>query len=392
MRPFPRTRSHRPWVFALVLLLGCTSDGAEPSGPVAGGTADAWPLEPASGLRVPQLGPVPALPDWSDNPATPDKAYLGRVLFSDHRLSGSGGMNCGSCHFALAHFQSNAPRDTPSRSAPSLKPVLHRNTPSLLNVVYAPELHWDGFESDLYESMVLPFAEANMNLTNVPSGDNWTLDVPEAQRQLYDKLTTEIPGYAPLFEAAFDVDIGTVPPEEVWTLTGKALAIYARDAVSRDSAFDDWNAGGETELDEAALLGLEVFLGKGRCVSCHGGPFLSDFQFHNLSLMAIGEDGEPVDEGRFRVTGRPEDRGAFLTPMLRGVNRTSPFWHDGSEGVLAKVVEHHASEAARTDPNHDPLLDGIEPLSDAEVAGVVALLKSFEGAVLRVDGELPELP
>lgn len=359
------------------LLSSCSEDATT-------GEPEAWPIDGQTGLRVPELGPVPSLPDWEDNPATPAKAELGQLLFNDVRLSKSGRINCGTCHLPITDFQSNAPKDTPARSTPALEPVLPRNAPSLLNVVYREAFHWDGSGGSLYEAMVLPFAAPDMDLTNLASGDNWSLDIPEAQRQLFERLTDDATDYPARFQAVFDVDIVAADATEVWELTGKALATYLRVAVSRDAAFDDWNAGGPTELDEEALAGLELFVGKGQCVGCHSGPMFSDSKYHNLSIGAPW-DGEDSDEGRFRVTGLPEDRGAFLTPSLRGAVRSSPFWHDGSEIVLAEVIAYHASEQARSDPGHAPLLDDIEPLSPDEVASLVAFLKTLEGALLRFD-------
>ncbi len=387
---------HAPLRYALLLVASLSAGACTGSGPAGAAPAEQpaskWPLDPVSGLRVPAIGPVPPLPDWADNPVSPAKAQLGRILFTDMRLSGSGSVSCASCHLQFTDYQSNLPRDTPARSAPALTPVQNRHTPSLFNVVHAKRWLWDGAESDLFAATALQLANANMNLSRLPAGDNWAVDVPEAQRQLVAKLTQEIPGYVALFQAAFGVDITTEGAEATWTLTGKALATYLRDAQSRDSAFDDWNAGGETELSPEALLGLEIFLGKGLCISCHSGPLLSDFGFHNLSLMKFDADGEPLDAGRARVTGLASDRGAFKTPMLRSVARTSPYFHDGSEAVLSAVIAHHSSEAARSDPNHDLILDAMARLDRIEVAAVVAFLKTLVGEMLPMEGTPPPFP
>lgn len=48
---------------------------------------------------------------------------------------------------------------------------------------------------------------------------------------------------------------------------------------------------------------------------------------------------EIAELGRFSVTRRPPDLGAFRTPSLRNVARTAPYMHDGSVATLDKAVE-----------------------------------------------------
>jgi cytochrome c peroxidase len=384
-------------LLATLALTACGSDSTsghpEDQSDAAADPAARWPLDARSGLRISGLPPLPDLPALPDNPVTDEKKYLGLQLFADARLSSSGTVTCGNCHSPVSSYQSNTPRDLPARSLPELTPSLPRNTPSLLNLVYAEVLHWDGSESNLYAAMTLPFAEANMNLSGGDRTDVWRIDVPAAQVELHRKLTQEIPGYIPAFEAAFETDLTDVTPEELWLFAGKALAAYITIAVSRDSAFDRWNAGEDGAISDEAVLGLGQFVDRG-CIVCHGGPMMSDYQFHNLSLLDYDENGEVVDTGRYRVTGNDADYGAFLTPSLRQVNKSSPFFHDGSQAAFIRVVEHHTNGDALLDPNHDPLLDHLEPVDEAALRELTAFIKTLEGA--PIDDPLietfPDLP
>ncbi len=336
-------------------------------------------------LRYPMFGPVPPLPEWKDNLPTEAKKNLGRLLFAERRLSGSGQAVCGNCHPSSVDFQSNTPVDLPDRSYPNLAPALHRNAPSLLNIVYAPMMRWDGSHfTDLADAMVLPLAEANMNLTKgIPSSDPHTVHVPSAQETLKERLIQgELRGYLPLYREAFGVDPVNLSQEEIWRLTGEALAVYIRIAVSRDAAFDRWNAGDDTAIPEAAKRGVELFVGRGRCVACHNGPFFSDFKFHNISTSPPNAEGVRLDEGRYAVTGLEKDRGAFLTPSLRSVARSSPYFHDGSQTRRVNVIRHKTTEKAKTDPLHDPMLAQMVSLSDAEINDLVAFLKTLDGKPL----------
>lgn len=338
------------------------------------------PLDPSTGLRIAALPPLPSLPEWDDNPATPEKKTLGQLLFFDGRLSGSGNTQCGTCHASLFDFHSAAIVDAPDRSFPSGTP-LHRHTPSLQNIIYAPMMRWDGSHfTDLYDMMVLPFAEANMNLSRLPPEAGEDVDIPGAQAALHRKLTQEIAGYVPLFREAFGVDIEEQTEAELWRLAGKAIAVYLRVATTHGAPFDAWNAGDDDAISDAAKRGAALFAGDAGCVYCHSGPLLSDFQFHNISTELPDADGHRHDEGRFLVSGREEDRGAFLTPMLRGVSQTSPYLHHGESDSLQSVIRHLSDGRATEDPLHSPIAELVPELTDGEIEDLVAFLKALTGS------------
>jgi cytochrome c peroxidase len=378
--------------FAIFGVLSCSSDAGLDAPP--GGTTQVPPVDPATGLRAAEHGPVPPLPEWADNPASDTKRALGRFIYFDARLSGSGTATCGNCHLSLTHFHSGSPLDLPDRSFPNITPVLPRHAPSLLNLVYAPMMRWDGSHfTDLYDMAVFPFAEANMDLSRrLPASDVEGIDVEGSQLVLADKLTREIPGYVAEFRNAFGEDIAQRTPQEIWRLAGKAVATYLRVAVSRDAAFDRWNAGDDQAMSEAAVRGFQLFRGKARCSQCHSGPLFSDFQFHNVSTSLSDAFGNRADEGREHVTHLAEDGGKFLTPMLRTVALTSPYLHDGSETTIASLLRRKMGAAGQKDPNHDQILDGAPDLSDAETDDILQFLKALTGKQLDISEVLSPDP
>lgn len=321
-------------------------------------------------LRAPQHGPVSSLRSSIDEDATPEKQNLGKHLFFDRRLSGSGQTSCNRCHLYLTSFQDNLTGAVPDSSYPKDSPALTRNTPSFLNIGFAPVFRWDGSHDDLVEVLAFPFAETNMNLGS---------DVTSARSALKARLTQTAPGYVSLFQAAFSTDITTASDEQVWRLTGRALRAFLTAAVSSDSAFDAWNAGDDTAMTPRQQQGYELFEGKARCGGCHSGPLFSDFRFHNISSELPDASGVRADEGRFLVSGDPNDRGAFLTPSLRGVFATDPYFHDGSALTLAEVVRFKISAAAAADPLADPLMRSPPALSEDEVQAIVEFLKALRG-------------
>lgn len=362
----------------IVLLAGLA--GCQPSAKSTQEDSGRWPVDPSTGLRIAIIPPLPPLEEWEDNESTEARKALGQAIFNDPRLSGTELTSCTSCHLPQAGtFHSGSAVDLPDRSWPELTPALARNTPALLNLVYTDTFHWDGRPSGFYEVWSLPFGEPQMNLTDIPFGDIWTTDDPTAQIKLKERFVETVPGYIDWFADAYDVDIRHETPEEIWELTGKAIAIYMRNIISRNSAFDKWNEGDDDAIDAQAIRGVELFVGKGACIGCHSGPLFSDFDFHNLSRMHYYEDGTLVDPGRARITGDEADLGKFLTPMLRSVTLGSPYFHDGQTGGLKDAVQYHVSAEARAHPNHDPILDFLPELTDSELEDIVAFLKTLLG-------------
>jgi cytochrome c peroxidase len=110
------------------------------------------------------------------------------------------------------------------------------------------------------------------------------------------------------------------------------------------------------------------------CDSCHLGFNFTDGSYENVG---IGMNKENSDLGRFAVSGREEDKGAFKTPTLREIEHTGPYMHDGSLKTLEDVVEHYNKGGIK-----NPHLSGrIKPLnlSDRDKSDLVAFLKALSG-------------
>jgi cytochrome c peroxidase len=76
------------------------------------------------------------------------------------------------------------------------------------------------------------------------------------------------------------------------------------------------------------------------------------------------------------VTGDPADGGKFLTPTLRQVVMTSPYFHDGSALTLADAL-NHLDGGAGADPNHDLLVGTPLGLTAPEKLELYAFLKTL---------------
>jgi cytochrome c peroxidase len=309
-------------------------------------TADPW-LRPAA---------VPHPPDNAPNEA---RINLGRALFFDPRLSGSGFLSCASCHNPAMGWSDGLPTGL----GHDFK-RLGRATPTILNTVYQPLLMWDGRKPSLEEQALGPIEAAGE--MNMP------LD------QLVRRLNG-IRGYSPLFEKAY-------PGEGISTTTiGKALASFERTVVSTESPFDRWRKGDKAAMTVSAQRGFDLFQNKANCAKCHQDFNFTDNGFHNIGVKSLGETD---DEGRFAHRKIKILKGAFKTPTLRDVELTSPYMHNGIYKSLDEVVDHYdrgGDDKRNLSPNMQQL-----NLSAQEKKDLVAFMKSLTGVPMRI--ELPNLP
>jgi cytochrome c peroxidase len=188
-----------------------------------------------------------------------------------------------------------------------------------------------------------------------------------------------IQSYKPLFREAFGTD--EITAERV----AKAIASFERTLLSGNSAFDRFQAGDNQAISASAKHGFAVFMGKGNCSQCHTLPNFTDEQFHNAG---VGINKPNPDLGRYQVTQKEADKGAFRTPTLREIALTAPYFHDGSATTLAEIVEVYDRGGTR-----NPHLDAkIKPLrlSKQEQKDLVEFLQTLTGEPLKV--EAPALP
>jgi len=108
--------------------------------------------------------------------------------------------------------------------------------------------------------------------------------------------------------------------------------------------------------------------------------------FHNIGIgqeepqkrfYPPGVKGKPEfpELGRFNVTHRIEDRGAFKTPTLRELVSTGPYMHDGRFATLGEVVDYYNSGGPGL-LGMDPRIHSLQ-LSGEERADLVSFLRSL---------------
>jgi cytochrome c peroxidase len=150
-----------------------------------------------------------------------------------------------------------------------------------------------------------------------------------------------------------------------------------RSILSGNSRFDRFVNGDRRALDAAEQRGLQLFRGKGNCTACHVGPNFSDERTHNTGVAWMPSSRVFTDLGRFEVTGKDADRGAFKTPTLREVTRTAPYMHDGSLSTLEEVVDFY-EQGGRQNPQLDQEIRPIR-FSKGERDDLILFLGSLSG-------------
>lgn len=280
---------------SIALLIGCQQQQQ-----TAGFQPEILPLPP-------QLTTYEPMPNPPDNPMTPEKVALGRQLFFDERLSGDGSRSCYSCHVCEKGLT-----DGLAKSVGAFNKQLPRSSPTLWNIGYHKEFYWDGRSPSLEKQAMAAWTGANMGAKA-------------------DEIATKLnglQGYRTQFQKVFGAE---ATPDNIV----KAIAAFERTIISGDTAWDRYRAGNQSALNASATRGWNIFQAI-KCTNCHDGVLLSDQQYHNVG---IGMDLKEPDVGRFKVTNKPEDTGAFKTPTLRDIAESAPYFHDGSVATLEEAVD-----------------------------------------------------
>jgi cytochrome c peroxidase len=302
--------------------------------------------------------PLPAAMTSADNPITPEKVALGRLLFFETRVSIDGTVSCSRCHQPFLYATDALPK--PIGAEHRVNP---RNAPTVLNAALQISSHWRGDRKNVED-------QATKALIGPPSFGNPSFDVAMARLKA-------IPGYASMFAKAFPGPADPVTPEN-W---GKAIGAYERTLVT-PSPFDAYLEGKDGALSPDAETGLREFMQLG-CSGCHNGVGIGGGRYQKFGLVeeywkATGS--KEIDKGRFDVTQDPADTYVFKVPSLRNVARTPPYFHDGSVATLSEAVRVMARvQLGKT-------------LSQEQVDHLVAFLDSLTGKLPDAFVDVPVLP
>lgn len=289
---------------------------------------------------LPDVPPIPA-----DNPQTPEKVELGKMLYFDPRLSASGIISCHTCHNLSLGGTDRLPSSLGHEFLTG-----GRNAPTVLNAAFFNLQFWDGRAIGLEEQAQGPI-QAGVEMA-MPA-------------DLAVETIAAIEGYLPYFEAAFPEEETPVTFENI----ARAIAAFERTLVTPNDGLDRYLRGEEDALSDDAKRGMEIFVQVG-CVACHNGAMLS-----TGTLMPFNHG---VDLGRATVTGEESDEFLFRVATLRNISLTAPYFHDGSATTLEDAVRIMGSVQLNRD------------LTDDEVYYILEFLNSLVGEAPEVT--IPILP
>lgn len=291
-------------------------------------------------------------PEPADNPTTPAKIELGRMLYMDPRFSSTGTVSCNSCHNVMLGGDDNRPFSMGVHGA-----MGGRSAPTVWNAAFASAQFWDGRAPSLEEQAKGPVVNP--------------VEMGMSELETAMSRVRAIDGYKPYFEKAFGKDSMTVDN------AAKAVAAYERTLITPNSPYDKYVKGDKKALSVQQARGMETFARTG-CGACHSGAAFSGPALPNgmpfLNKFPTFADNDYVkkydllkDNGRFDVTKNEADKHMFKVPTLRNVTLTAPYFHNGAVRTLDEAVK----VMAKTQLNKD--------LKEDEVKDIVAFLGALTG-------------
>lgn len=267
---------------------------------------------PTDGLFVkPENWPKPVY-DFTRNELSPEKVFLGRVLFYDTKLSANNSISCASCHSPFSAFT----HGDHALSHGIMDSIGTRNAPSLMNLAWQKTFMWDGAINHLDMQALAPIshpAEMGSSIQQVV--------LALQSSTVYPRL---------FFNAWGD---SAITGEK----TLKSLSQFMLTLVSANSKYDRVMKQVETFSDQE-LNGYHLF--QVHCASCHKEPLFTTGDFANNGLPL---NQKLHDKGRMGITGNERDSLLFKIPTLRNIEYSFPYMHDGRFNQLSEVINHYTS-------------------------------------------------
>jgi cytochrome c peroxidase len=297
--------------------------------------------EAATGLQK----PFPHMITRPDNPTTPAKIALGRLLFFDPVLSNDNRTSCAHCHHPELGFSDGRARAMGygGEGVGTVREggmVLPRHSPRLWNTLYNQRQYWDGRAKDLEDQAQFPITDQN--------------EMKQDRETLMAELNA-LPEYKVLFDKAFG---GTNGSGITFQHVQYAIGCYERTFLANNTPFDRYAAGNMTALSASEKRGLKLFLStKARCAECHGLPNFANPDFKVIGVPDV--PGLPADPHKDTAApgrgGGPDT--AFKIPTLRNAAIAPPYMHNGSLKNLDEVLDFYSKGGGRGKGLTVPLQD-----------------------------------
>jgi len=260
------------------------------------------------------LGPLPATMPSEQNPITPEKVKLGKMLFYEPRISADGTVSCAKCH-PIALYAADGLRKSVGHNCKENP----RNDPTVFNAASQISEHWIGNRTSVED-------QAKQAVIGPPAFGMPSYESVEKVLRAY---------YETLFKAAFPSDKEPVTVDNF----ARAIGAFERTLIT-PAPFDAFLKGTKDAMTSQQKKGLETFMDQG-CEGCHFSPYAGGQMYQKFGMLGHYEKytkSEKLDEGRYAVTKNDGDKYVFKVPVLRNVAMTPPYFHDGSVDKLADAV------------------------------------------------------
>ncbi len=292
------------------------------------------------------FGTLPEIAENPNNIVTDEKVELGKKLYFDKRLSKDNTQSCNTCHNLNTFGVDNKPTSIGNDGKAG-----SRNSPTTLNAALHFAQFWDGREPDVE-------AQAGGPILN-------PIEMAMPNEQAVINRLSKIEEYVELFSKAFPEE-----PSITYDNLKKAIGAFERKLIT-PSKFDDYIAGNDDVLNEKEKKGLQTFIDAG-CITCHSGNLLGGNSYQKFGLFANYWEhtkSKNIDNGRFDVTKNESDKYFFKVPSLRNIEKTAPYFHDGSVEDLGEAIQIMSKTQLGKD------------LTDEEINDIIIFLKTLTGEV-----------
>ncbi len=295
---------------------------------------------------------------------------LGKSLFYDTKLSTTNTVSCASCHNPKLAFTDGLPKPISFKNGDTLQ----RNTPTLLNAVYANRFFYDLRAFNLEqqaEHVIFNENEFNSSYTAILN----SLSKNEA--------------YISKFKNTFGDTL--ISRERVL----KALASYTSSLRSFNSSFDRYVKGESQTIPESVANGFNLFMGKANCATCHFAPtfaglvppYYKDSESEVLGILKNPRTThKELDDDKGRITNGIHTESAwmyvnaFKTTTIRNIEVTAPYFHNGAYKTLEEVIDFYnngGGNGVGLNVTNQTLSEDSLNLSETEKQDLIAFLKSL---------------
>ena len=299
-------------------------------------------IDPAS---LQSFGSLPSVMESPDNPLTPEKVALGRKLYFEKHLSKSQDISCNTCH-PLEDY--GAEDSAVSEGFKGQKGS--RNAPTVFNAAGHIAQFWDGRAPDVE-------AQAKGPMMN-------PIEMAMPSDKIVVATLKSMEKYREGFKKAFPEDKDPITLDNA----AKAIGAFER-TLTTPSRWDKFLNGDHAALSDEEKAGFNKFAEVG-CPACHSGVYVGGSMFQKLGMVKPWPSTS--DEGSYAVTKQEADRMVFKVPSLRNIDRTAPYFHDGSVEKLDDAVKAMAEYQLG------------RKLNDKEMQEIVVWLKSLRGTLYTV--------